>query len=117
KRGREYFEIGRLAPLLGRLVFDRDDVVEDQAFFAIARQAQFAGKFLSRPPMIQLDRRPRDVNVFRAQQGGESLLTQAPEGIADFALYRFVPFSCRHSSTILAAPAASTVRSPLFQTT
>src|SRR5207253_2560588 len=83
KLGRYFFEIGRLAPFLGGLALDCDDVVEHQSFLTIARQAKFSGKFLSGPQMIKLNRGARHINVLRDRQEIQLRITQQAERIGD----------------------------------
>src|SRR5437870_3267288 len=78
----QLFKVGWLFPLLGRLPFDHQNIIEHETFLAIARKTQFAGEFLTRPQTIKLNRRARDVNVFGHGQEIQFRIAQQSEGIA-----------------------------------
>src|SRR5262249_16888152 len=80
---RELFEIGRLFPLFRRHAFDRQNVIEAEAFLGIAREPEFAAKFLAGAQTIKLNRGTRDGNVFRHRQKIQFWITQQSERIAD----------------------------------
>src|SRR5205085_11636128 len=79
KLGRQFFEIRRLFPVLRRLAFDREDIVKDESFLAIARKTEFAAKFLAGAQSIKINRRARNINVLRHRQEIQLRITQETE--------------------------------------
>src|ERR1044072_2361318 len=79
----QFFEIGGFFPLLRRLAFNREDIIEDKAFLAVAREPQFAAKFLAGAQTIELDRGAGDINVFRHRHEIQLRITQQSERVAD----------------------------------